>query len=126
MELLLLGIFSAVLLACIFTGVSVIYAMLLGLVVFFGYGLIKKKTWKQMLIFSWKEMKTAKNVLLTFMLIGMMTVIWRASGSIAFIVYYASEICVPSILRQIVINSADEQSNFFFLAAVSTAHSKSF
>lgn len=43
MELLLLGIFSAVLLACIFTGVSVIYAMLLGLVVFFGYGLIKKE-----------------------------------------------------------------------------------
>ena len=35
MEFLLLGIFSAVLLACIFTGVSVIYAMLLGLVVFF-------------------------------------------------------------------------------------------
>lgn len=98
MELLLLGIFSAVLLACIFTGVSVIYAMLLGLVVFFGYGLIKKKTWKQMLIFSWKGMKTAKNVLLTFMLIGMMTAIWRASGSIAFIVYYASQICVPSLM----------------------------
>lgn len=49
MELLLLGIFSAVLLACIFTGVSVIYAMLLGLAMFFGYGLIKKKTWKQMI-----------------------------------------------------------------------------
>lgn len=70
MELLLLGIFSAVLLACIFTGDSVIYAMLLGLVVFLGYGLIKKKTWKQMLIFSWQRMKTAKNVLLTFMVIG--------------------------------------------------------
>ena len=98
MELLLLGIFSAVLLACIFTGVSVIYAMLLGLAMFFGYGLIKKKTWKQMLIFSWQGMKTAKNVLLTFMLIGMMTAIWRASGSIAFIVYYAFEICVPSLM----------------------------
>ena len=98
MELLLLGIFSTVLLACIFTGVSVIYAMLLGLAMFFGYGLIKKKTWKQMLIFSWQGMKTAKNVLLTFMLIGMMTAIWRASGSIAFIVYYASQICVPSLI----------------------------
>ena len=98
MELLLLGIFSTVLLTCVFTGVSVIYAMLLGLVVFFGYGLIKKKTWKQMLLFSWQGMKTAKNVLLTFILIGMMTAIWRASGSIAFIVYYASEICVPSLM----------------------------
>lgn len=98
MELLLLGIFSAILLTCIFTGVSVIYAMFLGLAMFFGYGLIKKKTWKQMLIFSWQGIKTAKNVLLTFMLIGMMTAIWRASGSIAFIVYYASEICVPSLM----------------------------
>ena len=83
---LLLGIFSAILLTCIFTGVSVIYAMFLGLTVFFGYGLIKKKTWKQMFIFSWQGMKTAKNVLLTFMLIGMITAIWRASGSISFIV----------------------------------------
>ncbi|MBO5174620.1 MAG: hypothetical protein J6B84_05725 [Eubacterium sp.] len=98
MELLLLGIFSAILLTCIFTRVSVIYAMFFGLAVFLGYGLIKKKTWKQMFIFSWQGMKTAKNVLLTFMLIGMMTAIWRASGSIAFIVYYASEICIPSLM----------------------------
>ena len=98
MELLSLGILSAVLLTCVFTGVSVIYAMFLGLEMFFGYGLIKKKTWKQMFIFSWLGMKTAKNVLLTFMLIGMMTAIWRASGSIAFVVYYASKICVPSLM----------------------------
>lgn len=65
MELLLLGIFAAVLLLCVFTGFSIIYAMLLGLVMFFSYGLIKKKTWKQMLIFSWQGVKTAKNILLT-------------------------------------------------------------
>ena len=98
MELLLLGIFATVLLACVCTGFSIIYAMLFGLVMFFSYGLIKKKTWKQMLIFSWQGIKTAKNVLLTFLLIGMMTAVWRASGSIAFIVYYASEICMPSIM----------------------------
>ena len=98
MELLLLGIFAAALVACVAAGVSIIYAMLLGLAIFFSYGLIKKKTWKQMLLFSWQGMKTAKNVLLTFLLIGMMTAVWRASGSIAFIVYYASEICVPSIM----------------------------
>lgn len=92
MELLLLVIFAAILLTCVFTGFSIIYAMFLGLVMFFSYGLVKKKTWKQMLIFSWQGMKMAKNVLLTFLLIGMMTAVWRASGSIAFIVYYASEI----------------------------------
>ena len=98
MELLLLGIFAAVLLVCVFTGISIIYAMILGLVLFFTYGLIKKKTWKQMLIFSWQGVKTAKNILLTFILIGIMTAVWRASGSITFIVYYASGICAPSIM----------------------------
>lgn len=98
MELLLLGIFAAFLLLCVFTGASIIYAMLLGLVLFFSYGLRKKKTWKQMLAFSWQGVKTAKNILLTFLLIGILTAVWRASGSIAFIVYYASGICAPSIM----------------------------
>ena len=98
MELLLLVIFAIILLACVFSGVSIIYAMLFGLVMFFSYGLIRKKTWKQMFIFSWEGAKTAKNVLVTFLLIGMMTAAWRASGSIAFIVYYASGICAPSIM----------------------------
>ena len=73
MELLLLGIFAAALLLCVFSGISIIYAMILGLVLFFAYGLVKKKTWKQMLVFSWQGVKTAKNILLTFLLIGMMT-----------------------------------------------------
>lgn len=98
MELLLLGIFAAFLLLCVFTGASIIYAMLLGLVLFFSYGLRKKKTWKEMLAFSWQGVKTAKNILLTFLLIGILTAVWRASGSIAFIVYYASGICAPSIM----------------------------
>jgi len=42
MELLLLGIFSSVLLACISTGVSVIYAMFLRLATFLRYGLKKE------------------------------------------------------------------------------------
>ncbi len=42
MELLLLGIFAAVLLLCVFTGVTIIYAMILGLVLFFTYGLIPR------------------------------------------------------------------------------------
>ena len=72
MELLLLGIFAAALLLCVFSGISIIYAMILGLVLFFAYGLVKKKTWKQMLVFSWQGVKTAKNILLTFLLIQLL------------------------------------------------------
>lgn len=98
MELLLLGIFAAVLLVCVFSGISIIYAMLVGYMFFFGYGLKKKKTWKEMFSFSLQGVRTAKNILLTFILIGILTASWRASGSIAYIVYYASAVCHPSVM----------------------------
>ena len=37
MEYLLLGVFGACLLACVFTGVSIVLAMAAGFVLFFGY-----------------------------------------------------------------------------------------
>ena len=41
---------------------------------------------------------TVKNILLVFILIGMITALWRASGTIAFIVYIGSKLISPSIL----------------------------
>ena len=41
---------------------------------------------------------TVKNILLVFILIGMITALWRASGTIAFIVYMGSKLISPSIL----------------------------
>ena len=43
-------------------------------------------------------MLTVKNILLVFILIGMITALWRASGTIAFIVYMGSKLISPSIL----------------------------
>lgn len=93
---MLLGVFAVGLLACVFTGQSILYAMAAGFVLFFGYGLRKQKSVKEMLRFSVEGVKTAKNVLLTFLLIGVLTAVWRASGSIAFIVYHASKVCTPN------------------------------
>lgn len=55
MELLLLGIFAAALLLCVFSGISIIYAMILGLVLFFAYGLVKKKHGNRCLFFHGRE-----------------------------------------------------------------------
>lgn len=98
MEYLLLGVFGVCLLACVFTGASIVLAMAAGFVLFFGYGLWKGKTWKEMLGFSVQGIRTVRNVLITFLLIGILTAVWRSSGSIAFIVYHAASFCRPSVM----------------------------
>ncbi len=98
MELILLGIFAAILLICVFSGQSVLIALAIGYCIFFGYGIAKKHSVKEMFTFSGRGIRTVKNVILTFLLIGILTASWRASGSIAYIVYYASKLCSPSIM----------------------------
>ena len=98
MELLFLALFAASLIACVVTGASVVFALIFGYILFFSYGLIHGKSVKEMLRFSRNGIFTVKNVLLTLLLISMLTAIWRACGSIAYIVYYASAICTPSVM----------------------------
>ena len=42
--------------------------------------------------------KTVKNILVTFVLIGMITAIWRAGGTIPYIVYHSTKICNPHVM----------------------------
>ena len=98
MELIVFGLFAAGLIACVAADLSILYAMLLGYVLFFGYGIIRKHAFKEMLSFSFSGIKTVKNILITFVFIGMITGVWRACGTIAFIVYHASSLCAPSVM----------------------------
>ena len=98
MELLFLALFAVSLIACVVTGASVVFALVFGYILFFFYGLIHGKSVIEMLRFSRNGIFTVKNVLLTLLLISMLTAIWRACGSIAYIVYYASAICTPSVM----------------------------
>jgi len=97
-ELVLLFLFSAGLLACVAAGLSILYAMLFGYILFFLYGRWKKYAVRQVLHFSVVGIHSVQNVLLNFVLIGMITAAWRASGTIACIVYYAAGICIPSAI----------------------------
>ena len=51
-----------------------------------------------MLRYSFRGIVTVKNILIIFVLIGSITAIWRACGTIAFIVYYASLFAVPQVM----------------------------
>jgi len=91
-------LFSLSLIFCLFLKYSVIYALIVGYIIFVTYGLIKGHDLKVLIKKSFEGVLTVKNILLVFILIGMITALWRASGTIAFIVYMGSKLISPSIL----------------------------
>ena len=91
-------LFSLSLIFCLLLKYSVIYALIVGYIIFVIYGLIKGHDIKVLMKKSFEGVLTVKNILLVFILIGMITALWRASGTIAFIVYMGSKLISPSIL----------------------------
>ena len=97
MELAVLGIFTTALLLCIVLNYSILYALAFGYCLFFTYGLIKKYKITEILGMSWKGVKTVKNILITFIFIGMITAVWRDCGTIPFIIFHSAKIIAPSV-----------------------------
>ena len=97
MELAVLGIFTAALLVCLVFKYSVLTALVFGFFLFFVYALIRKFSVMEILKMSWTGIKTVKNILITLMLIGMITAVWRDCGTIPFIIFHSSKIIMPSI-----------------------------
>ena len=91
-------LFSLSLITCLLLKFSVVYALIVGYIIFITYGLIKKHNLIVLIKKSFEGVLTVKNILLVFILIGMITALWRASGTIAFIVYMGLKLISPSIL----------------------------
>ena len=91
-------LFSLSLIVSLLLNFSVVYALIIGYIIFISYGLIKGYSLKVLIKKSFEGIMTVKNILLVFILIGMITALWRASGTIAFIVYIGSKLISPSIL----------------------------
>ena len=93
-----ISLFSLSFIVCLLLKISVVYALIIGYIIFISYGLIKGYKLKVLIKKSFEGIMTVKNILLVFILIGMITALWRASGTIAFIVYIGSKLISPSIL----------------------------
>ena len=91
-------LFSLSLIFCLLLKYSVIYALIVGYIIFITYGLMKGYDFKVLIKKSFEGVLTVKNILLVFILIGMITALWRTSGTIAYIVYMGSKLISPSIL----------------------------
>lgn len=94
-DLAVLLLFVAILLCCVVTGISVLYALVLGYVLFAVYSLCRGFSVEELVQMSVNGIKTARKVLITFMLIGILTALWRQSGTIPAIVSYSSNLIVP-------------------------------
>lgn len=97
MELVTLSLFCAALLMCLLLNLNILWALAAGLCIFLIYGVRRGFSWRQMASMSLSGVKAAKNILLTFFLIGMMTALWRAAGTIPVVIAYASALICPSV-----------------------------
>lgn len=97
-EIILLGIFSAALLVCILSDVSILFALIFGLGIFSFYAAELGHSPRK--IFDmWKEgVKPIKSILITLVLIGIVTAYWRAAGVIPAIIFYVSDFFSPAII----------------------------
>ena len=97
MEWLILGVFSASLLICLGLNISVLLALGFGLALFLLYGRKKGFSWQELLGMAVRGVGTVRNILITFLLIGILTALWRAAGTIPVIVCYAAGWIRPSV-----------------------------
>ena len=97
-SIIVILLFSLSLIVCLLLKYSVVYALIVGYIIFITYGFMKGHNLIVLIKKSFEGVLTVKNILLVFILIGMITALWRASGTIAFIVYMGSKLISPSIL----------------------------
>ena len=97
-EFILVALFAAGLLLCVAANFSVLYALLFGYALFFGYGVWKKHSGWEVWRLSLAGVRTVQNIVSKFILIGMITAAWRVCGTIPWILYHASALCIPSLM----------------------------
>ena len=96
-EFVVLAVFCAVLVACVALSVPTVVALSLGLALFVGYGLCRGHSMHDLVRMGLSGMATAKGVLVAMCLVGVLTALWRASGTVSQIVVMAAPLVTPAM-----------------------------
>lgn len=94
----LLGVFVVTLLTCSLLGVPTVWPLLGGALLFFGYGAAQGHSWLDMARGALSSVHTVGKILVTFLFIGVLTAMWRASGTIVYIVGITSGMCSGPVI----------------------------
>lgn len=98
MELTVLVLFCIALLSCVVTNVSILYALGGGLLLFLIYAKIKRFTWRELGSMVFSGIRTVGGILFVFLLIGVLTAVWRASGTLPVIITLAMNLVQPHLM----------------------------
>lgn len=94
-ETITIVLFIIGLLICLAFNLPIVYALFFGYIIFFIYGLSKSFNFKELIRMSIDGVKKIKNMLIMFVMIGMISAIWRESGTIPFIIYHSLNLVFP-------------------------------
>ena len=97
MEWIILGAFALALFICIATGQNILLALSFGLCLFLFYGHRQGFSFRKLISMVGKGIFPVRNILLTFVFIGVLTALWRACGTIPVLVSYSARLIRPSI-----------------------------
>lgn len=86
--ILVFALFFSSLLASLALGFSLIYPLAFGLVVFVTLALVRGYPLPDLLAMLWQGSRQSLIVIQIFVMIGIITAVWRACGTISFIVYH--------------------------------------
>ena len=97
MTVAVFALFMSLLIGCLIFGIDIEWAMLIGLLLFFGLGLKRGYSAKTLLDLAWKKGKQSMHVNLIMVLVGGITGLWRASGTIAYCIYHGIRFITPEV-----------------------------
>ncbi len=95
LEILILFLFMINLFVAIIFDISIILALSLNLILLSLYAYIRKFSPREIWSMAFTGIRDTKTILLVFSLIGMITGIWRLSGTIAYIIYHGTSFISP-------------------------------
>lgn len=95
--ILYFALFLCAMALCLVTGISFLWALLLGVALFGIYGYRQGLGVKPMWDMAWSEGRKVLIVLRIFVFIGAITALWRSSGTIVFFIYYGVQAISPEL-----------------------------
>ena len=90
-------LFFAAMLLCLVKGWALSWALGFALVLFFLLGLKEGWSVKELAKMAWTKMPKTFIVLRILFFIGLLTGLWRSSGTIAYFIYYGIRFITPSL-----------------------------
>ncbi len=93
--LLSIAVFSVVLIFSVFKNISILIPMVFGLLCFSATAMYRGFHWMHVIKMVARGFKKSLIVIRIFVLIGLITAMWRACGTIPFFVYYGTQLIYP-------------------------------